>query len=283
LKIRTFIFLLIIALFSTLFAQGDRSSWKRKAYAKTDVQLFHSIHVINLPTAETLQKKDMQFDISHRFIPPITEGSDAAFGIDGPVNMRLALAYAITDRLLVTAGRTNVNDNMDVQLKYKTLKIQHRTFPVLITLMGGAAYNSQLFQAVKSESRKYQYYGQLIANTLIHKKLGIGIVPSYLHNSYIFCCENQHSFVLGNYIQYYFSPYWSLQAEWNPTVTGWRRWHNTMSFGIELETGGHFFKIFLSNNDLINTAQYLSGADINADSGDWRFGFLITRALKIVR
>jgi len=70
-------FLLIIV--TTASAQNDEPKWKREPSAKADLQLFHSVHVINLPTAETLQKKDMQFDVSHRFIPPVTEGGDAAF------------------------------------------------------------------------------------------------------------------------------------------------------------------------------------------------------------
>ena len=70
-KAGTVIILFLLALTASSFAQESRTRWKRASAEKTDVQLFHSIHVINLPTAETLQKKDMQFDISHRFIPPV--------------------------------------------------------------------------------------------------------------------------------------------------------------------------------------------------------------------
>lgn len=48
---------------------------------------------------------------------------------------------------------------------------------------------------------------------------------------------------------------------------------------LEIETGGHFFKIFLSNSTDLNQTQFLSGADKSFDDGDLRLGFMITRLL----
>ena len=49
--------------------------------------------------------------------------------------------------------------------------------------------------------------------------------------------------------------------------------------GIELETGGHFFKIFVSNNVEINYSQFLAGADKKFNKEGVRLGFMITRLL----
>jgi hypothetical protein len=70
-----------------------------------------------------------------------------------------------------------------------------------------------------------------------------------------------------------------MMIEWNPTVYGWRDSYNSLAFGIELETGGHFFKLFVTNNVNINTAQYLAGADKKFGKESIRLGFLITRLL----
>ena len=177
-------------------------------------------------------------------------------------------------------GRTNVYDNTELQLKYKAIQVKHHTFPLLVSLQGGAAYNAQVNQTVADNGKKYQFYGQVIANTVINKKLGFGIVPTYLHNAHIFCKESRYSFTLGNYMQYYITPRWSVFFEWNPTVTGWRRTFNSASLGFELETGGHFFKILFTNNDKVTSAQYISGADLDFLEGDWRLGFMITRLIK---
>jgi len=277
LKISIFLFMTIFS--ASVFAQNS-SHWKRKKRIAQELQLFHSTFSINLPTAETLQKGDFEFEISHRFVPPITEGAQVLYGLDGPVNMRIALGYALSNRIVATLGRSNVEDNVDFHLKAKALQIRNKAFPVLLSLQGGIARNAQPYRLLNDSSRKYQYYVQAVLNTLLYKKLGIGIVPAYLYNSHIYCVDTKYSFTMGNYVQYYVSPLWSVLAEWIPTVTGWRQWHNSMSFGIELETGGHFFKIFFTNNDKLNTSQYMSGADMNFGRGDWRLGFMITRLLK---
>ena len=39
------------------------------------------------------------YEISHRFLPPINEGYDAYWGIDGPARIRTALSYAPSRQL----------------------------------------------------------------------------------------------------------------------------------------------------------------------------------------
>jgi hypothetical protein len=253
--------------------------WKRGSTMTPELELFHSTHVINLLTAETLQQGDFEFEVSHRFIPPIKEGYDAFWGLDGPANIRLALGYAPTDHLIVTLGRSNVNDNLDLQLKYKAFQIRHDMFPSLIALNLGAAWNTEVGDRPKGDSRNFQYFAQIIFNALIIEKIGIGLVPSYLYNSALTTEEIKYSFTMGTYFQYYVSSAWSVVIEWNPTVTGWRDSYNSVSGGIELETGGHFFKIFVTNNDLINMSQFLAGADKKFGDGEVRLGFMITRLL----
>ncbi len=262
-------------------AQEKQIRWQRSgALTEPDLQLFHSTQSVNLPTAETLQKGDFEFEISHRFVPTINEGPDAFYGLDGPVNMRLALGYAINNRMIVTLGRSNVTDNVDLHYKYKFLQIRSEKLPVLVAGRVGVAWNTGVDGRDKGDPDNFQYYGQIIINTLIKKRLGMGVVPSYLYNSYIYGEDIQDTFTLGLNGQYYVSSVWSVLVEWNPTVTGWRSSHNPLSFGIELETGGHFFKIILTNSYLLNPSQFLTGADIDFNDTEWRIGFNITRLLK---
>lgn len=273
--------MLIIGMFASLNAQDKQIRWQRtQASTEPELQLFHSTQSVNLPTAETLQKGDFEFEISHRFIPTINEGSDVLYGLDGPVNMRLALGYAINNRMIITLGRSNVKDNTDLHYKYKFLQIRGEKVPVLVAGRVGAAWNTEVDGRDKGDTDNFQYYGQLIINTLLNKKLGIGVVPSYLYNSHIYCEDTQDTFSLGLNGQFYVSSLWSLLAEWSPTVTGWRSSHNPVAFGIELETGGHFFKIILTNSYLLNPSQFLTGADIDFNDAEWRIGFNITRLLK---
>ena len=279
-------FVFIAAIFSnSLFAQDKKVKWQRHEAKKLDLQLLHSTFVINLPTAETLQKGDFLFEISHRFIPTTGSGHNGLYGFDGPVNMRIALGYALTNRWVVTLGRSNFNDNIDLWTKLKILQIRMDVMPILVSAKFGGAWNTQMppeiYDRDKTNKRNFQGFGQLVINTLIAKKLGLGLVPSYVYNSDIrFSDKTKDTFTLGNYMQYYVSHMFSLMIEWNPKISGYLNKYNALSFGFELETGGHFFKVFLTNNYALNTAQFLSGSDLPVDNNDWRLGFGITRLLK---
>ncbi len=277
--LKTLTFLLIIS-FSPVFGQSVQ--WKRTGPAvKPDLQLFHSTQTFNLPTAETMQKSVFEFEISHRFIPPITEGVDFLYGLDGPVNMRLGLGFALTNRLVITLARSNVDDNVDLQIKHKTFQFYNSYVPVLIGLQIGTAWNTGILGREKTDSQNFQYYGRVIFNTLLIKKIGLGIVPAYIYHSDIFSIDTKKSFTVGSYVQYYIFNYFSILTEWNPHVSGFRKPYNSVSFGIELGTSGHFFKILLTNNGTLNPTQFSLGADLPAvENGDWRLGFNVTRLLK---
>ena len=51
------------------------------------------------------------------------------------------------------------------------------------------------------------------------------------------------------------------------------------TFGIELETGGHFFKILLTNQPRMNPTQFLGGTPFEFKADEWRVGFNVTRIL----
>ena len=279
-KINTGILIILglLILNSILIAQDRKVRWKSSEAAQLDLSLFHSTEVVNLPTAETLQKGDINFEISHRFNTPISAGIGELYGFDGSVSMRIAIGYALSDHLLFNLGRSNIDGNIDFRMKYKAFQIRNDVLPTLVSVRVGGAYNGKARNIENSD--KYQFYGQLIVNTLYNKKLGIGFVPSYLYNSHIYCLDTQDSFTFGMYAQYYVSEGWNVFLEFNPTVTGWRNKYNSMAFGVELETGGHFFKIHLGNNVMLNPTQYLAGAIHKIDSNDWYFGFNVTRLFK---
>ncbi|MBD3225207.1 MAG: hypothetical protein GF313_10790 [Caldithrix sp.] len=269
--------LLIILAVSTLYGQPDINWEREQPTAKTALHLFHSKQVVNFPTSETLKSGEFEYEISHRFLPAI-DGENVMFGIDGPAHIRMALAYAITDRMMINLGRSNASDNIDLRVKYRLWEKDHSLLPLSVAARAGGAWSTEVINRDKSDSKNIQYYGQAIFNTLIKKKVGIGVVPSYLYNSHIYCQETQDSFTLGSYIQVYLTSMLSIYAETNTTISGWRQYHNPVSLGIELETGGHFFKIFVGNSSHLNPSQYLAGADKKFGSYT-RLGFNITRIL----
>jgi len=281
---------LCLSVVSPAWGQSEPVRWQRSAAPVTpELQLFHSTHSLNLPTAETHRKGDFEFEISHRFFPAISKGYEDLYGFDGPVNMRIALGYAVTGRMLVTLGRSNSDDNVDFWAKYKAFQIKSDILPTLIGFRAGVAWNpvrvtrsdgqGNLYVRHRNHKRNFQYYGQLILNAMPHKRIGLGLVPSYLINRDIRDLEREQSFVLGVNAQVYFSRFWSILGEWAATLTDKYGRHNPGAIGIELETGGHFFKVFVTNQTLLNPSQYLAGSEYPFDGDNLRFGFLITRLL----
>jgi hypothetical protein len=241
---------------------------------------FHATQVINLPTAETLARGEWQFEIAHRFLPAISEGSDALWGLDGPVNMRLGLGYAPSNRLLVTLARSNLQDNWDLQAKLRALELMAGSAPVLVALQAGAAWSTEVPDRDSADNGNFQYYAQLIVNTVLADRLAVGVVPSYLYNVLLEETDPLRDLYWGLYAQLYLSDVFSINAEWNLGASQAELEHDPGALGIELETGGHFFKIFVTNSTRLNPSQYLAGTDLSFDTDQWRLGFAITRLLR---
>lgn len=273
------------------FLLAAQPKWKKtEPNKKIDLELFHATQTANFPTTESLQKRNLMYEISHRFLPSIKDGYDELYGLDGPTRIRFALGYGITDHLMVTLGRSNNTDNLDLQLKQKVFQFYNKDFPFVISIVGGISWNTEVPPGInrsRGDGDNFQYYGQLIFNTMLFdKKLGIGLVPSYLQNSFIYAIEKQHTFTLGTYVQYYFNRMWSLWVEYNPVITGYRgrirldetgTSHNSLAIGVDIETGGHIFHLMVTNNARLNPSQYLVGADRSVSDDMWRLGFGILR------
>ncbi|MBR9975171.1 MAG: hypothetical protein KFF77_06290 [Bacteroidetes bacterium] len=274
-------FIILIA----FFVLSGQSAWSQSSWTRSEdvelppLELFHSTQAVNLPTAARLASGEYEFEISHRFIPTLDEGAEHLYGFDGPVNIRIALGYAFSDNGIVTLGRSNVQDNLDLNVKHTLIALRSAILPLHIAARAGVAQNTSVTGRDAWDGESTQAYGQLIVNTMLGDSFAFGLVPSYLHNSHLECAETQYSFTIGLHAQYYITDVFNVLAEWNPTITGWRGGHNPVSFGIELETGGHFFKVILSNSDLLNPTQFLAGAPDAFNDGKLRFGFNITRVL----
>ena len=262
-------------------AQEETRRWERRTEAtKPPATVFHATQVINLPTAETLAGGEWQFEIAHRFLPAVSDGSDALWGLDGPVNMRLGLGYAPVDRVLVTLARSNLMDNWDLQTKFRALDLEVGPVPLLVALQGGAAWSSDVPERDSGDKGNFQYYGQLILNTSVADRVALGVVPSYLYNALLDEVDPVQDIYWGFYGQLFLSDILSLNAEWNLGENRADLSNDSGSFGLELETGGHFFKVFLTNSVRLNPSQFLVGTDLAFEPGAWRLGFAITRLLR---
>lgn len=244
-------------------------------------EVFHSVQSANLPTAEILPRGSWLFEVSHRFALPVSEGASALWGVDGPARIRLGLTYAASDRLALGVLRTNHEDNLELNAKVALARAGGGALFLKLAAMGGVAWNTEVFEdpSTGAEDNEAQLYAQLLVNALLGERVALGVVPTYLRNPRLADVEADDAFALGLNGQWYFALSASLLAEW--VVSGERagQEHDSGTFGIELETRGHVFKLVFTNQPLLNPTQVLGGSLYGFELDEWRFGFNLTRLL----
>lgn len=239
--------------------------------------VFHSPQAANLPTTVTLPRGDMLFEISHRFQPPVSNGAEDLWGFDGPVNNRLGLSFAATERLMLGALRSNRDDNLELNAKLRLLEGGSATLPVSVGVMGGVAWNTQ--EVFGAQDNETQLYAQLMLNVLLGEQFAVGVVPTYLRNPRILDAVSENAFVLGVHGQVYVSDALSFLGEWIFSEVRAGLEHDSGTIGVEIETRGHFFKLVLTNQVRMNPTQFLGGTPFAFSADELRVGFNITRRL----
>ena len=240
-------------------------------------QIFQSSHAANLPTTTTLPQGDLLFEISHRFTPAVSEGSEALWGLDGPVINRLGLAWAVTNRALLGARRSNLDDNLEFWASTRILEGGSEETPFSLGLTGALAVNTSPPQGV--EDNEAQAYLQAVLDVGIGPAVAVGVVPTYVRNPRIRDLEADDTFVLGLHGRLELTDGVGFLAEWIVSDDRPGQTHDSGSFGLEIRTRGHFFKLLLTNQIRMNPSQVLGGSAVEFAPDEWRLGFNITRRI----
>ena len=122
---------------------------------------------------------------------------------------------------------------------------------------------------------------------LVGGRFAVGFVPTYLYNPRIADASADDTFVLGVHGTLGISAGMSAIGEWiasdaradhdNSALT----LRDAVTAGIQLETGGHFFKLLVTNSTRLNPTQVLAGTPHRFVPDEWRFGFNVTRRLAL--
>lgn len=171
-------------------------------------------------------------------------------------------------------------DNWDLRAKLKVFEHGDGSLPLKAAVQGGVSWSSDVPDRDSGDPGNFQYYGQLVLNTLVAERLAVGVVPSYVYNVLLDRIDPVQDLFWGFYGQLFLTDIFSINAEWALGENGAELDHDAGSFGIELETGGHFFKVFLTNSVRLNPTQFLVGTDFAFEPDEWRLGFAITRLLR---
>ncbi|GGC04738.1 DUF5777 family beta-barrel protein [Dyadobacter sediminis] len=241
---------------------------------------FKSTRIVNGHSVETMKKNHLDFRISHRF-GRLNSGAYQLFGLD-QATMRMGFEYGITDRFMVGVGRSTSQKVYDFFGKHKLLQQSTgaRNMPVSVTLFGGmgiATVNRELeFQD------KIYYSAQVLIARKFGERFSLQLSPSYLHrNRPEIAGDEKILLAMGIGGRYKLSKRVSLNGEYfytareKNTVTA--PYHDSMSFGVDIETGGHVFQLHFTNSLGMIEKQFIGETTGSWGKGDIHYGFNISR------
>ena len=249
------------------------------------IATFKSTRIINGHSVETIKKKHLDFRISHRF-GTVNGGINNFFGIDQST-IHLGFDYGINDRLTIGYGRSSYNKTYDLTLKYKLLQQStgKRFMPVSMTYYGSTEIFSRPYANADRTnyfSSRLTYVNQLLIARKFNENLSLQIMPTYIHKNLTPTVFDMNDvFAMGIAGRYKITKRVALTAEYyyayhSPRST--TKYHNPISIGIDIETGGHVFQIMLTNSSIMKEGGFVYGDD-NGDilKGDIHLGFNISR------
>ncbi|MCE7068971.1 DUF5777 family beta-barrel protein [Dyadobacter sp. CY327] len=268
---------------TVLYAQDDLLSELSKQDSMVTVPVsatFKSTRVVNGHSIETMKKKHLDFRISHRF-GRLNSGAYQFFGLD-QATMRMGFEYGVTDDFMIGVGRSTSQKVYDFFGKLKVLKQSDgaRNIPVSVTLFGGtgiATVNKELeFQD------KLYYSAQVLIARKFGERLSLQLSPTFLHrNKPEVFGDEKVLLALGIGGRFKLSKRVSLNGEYfytareKNTVTA--PYYDSMSFGVDIETGGHVFQLHFTNSLGMIEKQFIGETTGTWGKGEIHYGFNISR------
>lgn len=268
---------------TVLYAQDDLLNELSKQDSAQTVPVtatFKSTRVVNGQSVETMKKKHLDFRISHRF-GKLNSGAYQFFGLD-QASMRLGFEYGLTDDLEIGVGRSTSQKVYDFFAKYKVLKqtTGARNIPVSITLFGGTGVTT--VDKEREFQDKLYYTAQVLVARKFGERLSLQLSPTYLYRTMPDVQGDEKMlFAVGIGGRFKLSKRVSLNGEYfytareKNTVTA--PYHDSMSFGVDIETGGHVFQLHFTNSLGMIEKQFIGETTGTWGKGDIHYGFNISR------
>jgi len=253
---------------------------------------FKGTRLINLHTIETLRKGSLDFRISHRF-GDVGSGSNNLWGLDGPATLRLGFDYSVTDRLVLGFGRTSYNKFFDGFVKYKFR--QQETGGHKFSIVGIASANVTSMQdpgksvtgvdRYEHFSNRMAYMMQVLIARKFSDKLSLQLSPTVIHYNLVTRGNDKNDiYALGFSGRYKVTRSLAVTGEYilRPIkyTPDFDNYHDTMSIGLDIETGGHVFQLFFTNASAINEVQFIPYTTGKWGDKTFRFGFNISRVFQ---
>jgi hypothetical protein len=276
---------MLLFCFNSAIAQDDLmkeldSGPKEKVPASV---AFKGLQICNIQSTKLPAKKEWYFLVSHRF-GDVTNGLDNFFGLDAAYT-KIGGIYGVTNWWSLGFSRHTYNKTYELASKLRLANQIVSGFPVTIALYNTMDINSALKKEVDPElkfSNRLAFSSQLLISRKINESISLELAPIYVHkNLFEPTEENKDQFLISGGGRVKISKRMSINMDYAARVNPMRDtpYHNPLSIGMDIDTGGHIFQLLFSNSQAMNDVAYLTnglGTWNNTTKGIF-FGFNMYR------
>ena len=249
---------------------------------------FKTNRVINLHSLENTAAGVMDFKISHRF-DPVNQGFYDIFGLDG-ATVRFGLDYGWTDRLQIGLGRTTWEKTYDGYLKYKLLRQSTGKVNMPISMSLITASSVQTLRDIDPELKtpfwdRFTYVTQLNVGRKFNSDFSMQLSPIWVHRNLVDTPQDRNdvfAFAMGT--RHKITKRIAINFEYIFLIPGMLpdEYKNSMSIGLDIETGGHVFQLHFTNSRFMVEKSFITETTKNLWEGSGiHFGFNISRVFTI--
>jgi hypothetical protein len=245
---------------------------------------FKSTRIMNAHSVEQMAAKHLDFRIMHRF-GTFGTGSDEMYGLDA-AKIRLSLEYGITDKLMIGFGRNNFGRKAyDGFVKYKLLQQSTgpNAMPFTLSVLGSGASDINKGIENLSSINRLAYTWQVLAARKFSEGISLQLMPTFVHRNYVANQQlNNDVFFIGAGGRFKLNKRTSFNVEYFQHLTSAEKittdsYTPMLTFGFDIETGGHVFQLLISNNQGMIEKDFLLSGSAPLKLENLLFGFNISR------
>jgi hypothetical protein len=276
-KLLPAIFMIFTFLFDGLCQKSDASGsiLKGGSYENT----FSTMRVGVAQSVMTVPKGEFHVVIQHRF-GETSGGFYEFFGLDAALT-RFGFDYGISDWLSAGIGRSMFEKTFDLELKAVILKQNESNIPVSLTYYTAVLDNTLKHyfpQGHSSFGSRLSFANEII----VARNQGIFSLqasPLWLHSNYeVRTGGNLNLFAIDIDGRIKLSKKFGFIAEYIPLLTQKDFTKtNPLTFGLDINTGGHQFQLIFSNSQGTNEKTITTDTFGSWSKGHVYFGFNLTR------
>ena len=268
-----------------LFAQQDADN-KKDSKSRTDytIATFKTTRLINGHSIENVGRGILDVKISHRF-GPVGNGLYDLFGLDY-ASMRMGFDYGITENWMVGIGRSTFQKQVDAFVKVKLLKQSTGKVKMPISLAYVFTTMAQTLKDIPPTKTAFNdrlyYANQLIVARKFSENFSLQLMPTMItYNKTPLATDPKNLFSLGMGARQKLSKKVSINGEYYHQFNQLARTYNSLSFGFDIETGGHVFQIHFTNSTGMTERTFITETSGTWADGSTRLGFNIARVFRV--